>query len=1120
MMELFVYNWYYNGSTINGHCIDNNSDYKLIQIKGYKPSCYVELSDEQLLYAYHYEPKVMVTSQDINTKKQFYKVYFKNMNNMYKFVSEFRYNVYMADIPQISIFLAENNIDYVGWVKTPNLIIDVKNMCIEPMLNINRYPMPKIMAFDIEVYSESTGMPKPYMLSDEIKMISVVFSDDKKYILHNTSELHHMNEIVFKDEVDLILGFFKLIETENPIIITGFNIYNFDFKYIVSRLQLRLLEIPNVSMNGQFQVDIIKVDWSSDAYGNNNYDRIVIGGRLIIDMFLYFKRMKLDKYSLDFVSKKFLNEGKSDMHFKEMMDAFKHRDKLKLQQVADYCIQDSMLVMKLFDKVQMWIDICELAKITRCNIEDIYTRGEQVKMISQCVKECITRNIVLQQSKKTEEFEYQGAYVIEPKRGVYDNCALMDFQSLYPSIIIAYNICPSTYIDNKFNNDCFQIKDHKFRKEPIGMLPCMIKNLLEERKIVKQEMKKTEDKSLYTVLNRRQNALKICANSVYGMMGFKNSKYFGHVQCAESVTMMGRIVLENVVTLIESNYDAKVLYGDSVTGDTPLLLQKNGKVYIETIQSIFDDDKKVTYPGFKLFDKTRRFEKEYSLTDYKIWTDLGWKEIRRVIRHKCNKKIYNILTHTGCVKVTEDHSLLDENIKIIKPSECNLETKLLNSYPTEFTNSCDLISEDRAIIYGFFYGDGSCGTTSGLKYSWAINNSDIELLNSLKILLQKEYLEYKPVIYDTLKSSGVYKLTVNKLKNMVKEYRGKFYEDKYKKVPNEVLNSSNKIIQCFFYGYWLSDGCRKDMETIGCTRFDNKGQIGSAGLYYLMKKLGYNVSINTRNDMLRMTVTIESQRKICNQIKKMKVVNTNLYDYVYDIETDSGRFQAGIGDIIVSNTDSCLITVDKNFTDVVSLSKKICEDVTSQLPYPMALIFESHCEKAILLAKKRYILVSNGNILYKGVITARRDYCKYAKNFYNNVIEMIAKGRDKKDILKYVDIMIFNLISGEFNINDLVITKSISKDLKEYKVNAPHVVFARRQSEMQITAGTRLEYVYVKGSNIQHEKMAFIEDVKSVHDIDGEYYIEKQIATQVDDILSLIGENNYIKHNWMIKCYQ
>jgi len=559
--------------------------------------------------------------------------------------------------------------------------------------------------------------------------------------------------------------------------------------------------------------------------------------------------------------------------------------------------------------------------------------------------------------------------------------------------------------------------------------------------------------------------------------------------------------------------DVKVVYGDSVTGDTPLLLKKDGLVYIETIGSIFDISKKQEYPGFKMFDKTIRLEKEFSTTDYQIWTDIGWVNIKKVIRHRCDKKIYKILTHTGYVKVTEDHSLLDENYDKLKPKECNIETKLLSNYPFEFNETCDTISKDRAFIYGFFYGDGSCNKyqcPSGLKYTWALNNSDMNVLNNLKNLLQKEYPNSVPIIYDTLKSSGVYKLSINNPKNIVNEFRNKFYDsDKYKKIPNEILNSNNEIIQSFFDGYWAADGCRKDKETIGCTRFDNKGDIGSAGLYYLMKKLGYNVSLNTRTDkekILRMTITKKKQRKINNQIKKIEYMEHN--DYVYDIETDIGRFGAGVGDIIISNTDSIFIKFkynrddfEKNRRDTFRLATVCGDNLTKDIfnRKPIELEFEKVFHPFILLTKKRYIANKFENtkdpfdlkgVDAKGIALTRRDYCPMVKKCYKKVIDTILADTNKKSdltkskedpvvsstkvYLEYID----NIFNYKIHVDDLIVSAMLAAS---YKTRPVHVQLAeklkRRKEEVQI--GDRIPYIYIENtSNTPKQKSELGEDPK------------------------------------------
>ena len=1157
-MDLFVYSWYYTGYTVYGHGLNDEGEYALLKIDDYRPSCYVE--GERLpncsVVPWRAEYRRMVTSKDISVKRPFHQVFFKNMKEMEAFVSEVKYNIYMADIPQITIFLSQMDVDHVGWVRADvrekrHDVYDVKASSISGIKDKNPYSSPKVMAFDIEVRSADLGMPRSYRLSDSVEMISVVCfyvgnsTGAKTYVLHTFTELNiGYEEVRYESETELIIGFFELIKKEDPTVLTGFNIFNFDIRYLISRLQLRLLEIPDISRGIKNAVDIIKVDWASDAYGHNKYDRLVIGGRIILDMFLYFKRMKLDKYSLDFISGEFLGEGKNDMHFKDMMEAFRTKDATALASVAKYCVQDSVLVMRLFDKVQMWIDACEISKITRCSVEDIYTRGEQMKMISQCVRECTLRGIVLQPQPrdKYQWPDYEGAYVLEPVKGVYDNCALMDFQSLYPSIIIAHNICPSTYVSLQNS------KEHKFLKEPIGMLPGMIKRILEERKAVKLTMKSLDRSSItYVVLDRRQNALKTCANSVYGMMGFKNSRYFGHVGCAESVTSIGRNYLVEVVRKIEYEYPVKVVYGDSVTGYTPTIVRLGEAfVFLETFENL------ATLWGDDVWIKLDEGKESCELYGVEVWTEDGWTRLHRVIRHTLapHKRIIRILTHTGLVDVTDEHSLLNIDGQPVNAKYIDVGDELLHhSYP-QLLETETSISPGEAMILGMFCGDGSCGTyycSSGKKTTWAINNADVCLLLKYKELCEEVYNDYDWVIMDTMKSSGVYKLSPRtravapfhtsrqKRKHervqggiiIISEYyRSMMYRNKEKTVPQEILNSSFETRRAFWDGLYDADG---DKEQYGVMRIDQKHQVTIASFAMLASSLGYSISLNTRvdkPDVFRLTVTMAKQRpshtsSFGNPQSIKKIQEIEYKGYVYDVTTYNHHFQAGPGKMIVHNTDSCLITNDNiKKCDMIKLGQQICAEITAQLPSPMALMFESYCDKAILLTKKRYVLVSSDKITYKGVMTARRDYCKYAKDLYKGVIGMITAGKHSDEIASYLDIQILKLVLGKCDVSELVITKSISRDLKSYVVNQPQVVLAKRlqdETGVDVPAGTRLEYVFVKEGNNQAEKMRTIEEFKSSSEftIDGKYYVKKQLVNQIDDILSLIGLEKYIKNNWL-----
>jgi spore coat polysaccharide biosynthesis protein SpsF (cytidylyltransferase family) len=134
---------------------------------------------------------------------------------------------------------------------------------------------------------------------------------------------------------------------------------------------------------------------------------------------------------------------------------------------------------------------------------------------------------------------------------------------------------------------------------------------------------------------------------------------------------------------VEKEYGAEVIYGDSVTGDTPLLVRyPSGIVDVKTIETLSNDW--IDYENFRPWD-SRLEEKEQTGFEGEVWANGKWAKVARVIRHKVNKSMYRVNTFQGCVDVTEDHSLVGKNLEEVKPTECKIkETEILHSYPTEF----------------------------------------------------------------------------------------------------------------------------------------------------------------------------------------------------------------------------------------------------------------------------------------------------------------------------------------------------------------------------------------------------------------------------------------------------
>jgi len=272
------------------------------------------------------------------------------------------------------------------------------------------------------------------------------------------------------------------------------------------------------------------------------------------------------------------------------------------------------------------------------------------------------------------------------------------------------------------------------------------------------------------------------------------------------------------------------------------------------------------------------------------------------------------LTHTGVVTVTEDHSLLrpdgtELTANDIKVGETKLMIKKLPTLPEkDYYINNNLVTPQVAYSLGAFYADGSCGEyncKSGLKRTWAINKKNVEFLNNCSDSISSFFPNVTFKILDTMESSHVYKLVAQgNVKTIVASFRKEFYnKDKFKTVPQGILSAPFEVRKSFFEGYYDGDG---DKDTNGYCRFDTKGKIGAAGLYLLVSSLGYSASVNMRKDkrnIYRITCTKNNQRKSPDIVKKILPIDISEYTYVYDFETENHHFSAGIGQLVVHNTD-------------------------------------------------------------------------------------------------------------------------------------------------------------------------------------------------------------------------
>ncbi|KAK2170976.1 hypothetical protein NP493_1118g00000 [Ridgeia piscesae] len=498
----------------------------------------------------------------------------------------------------------------------------------------------RILSFDIECSGRKGIFPVPE--KDPVIQIAnmVVRQGDKDPFIRSVFTLNTCAPIVgadvvsFKREADLLKKWAAFVREVDPDIITGYNIQNFDLPYLINRAHT--LKVNDFDFLGRVKDSrsVIKDSMlQSKQMGRRENKTINIEGRVQFDMLQVLLRdYKLRSYRLNAVSYHFLQEQKEDVQHNIISDLQNQNEQTR-RRLAVYCLKDAYLPLRLLDKLMSIINSMEMARVTGVPLSYLLSRGQQIKVISQLLRKALTQGLLLPVQKIEVGDEFTGATVIEPVKGYYDTpIATLDFSSLYPSIMMAHNLCYTTLLNESaikregLTPDQF-IKTpsgNYFVKSPVrkGLLPEILENLLGARRKAKADLKKETDPFKKKVLDGRQLALKISANSVYGFTGAQVGK-LPCLEISQSVTAFGRMMIEQTKQVVEEKYtiqngyehDAKVIYGDTDSVmckfgvDTVAEAMKLGSEAAEYISSKFPhpiklEFEKVYYP-YLLINKKR-----------------------------------------------------------------------------------------------------------------------------------------------------------------------------------------------------------------------------------------------------------------------------------------------------------------------------------------------------------------------------------------------------------------------------------------------------------------------------------------------------------------------------------
>lgn len=386
----------------------------------------------------------------------------------------------------------------------------------------------------------------------------------------------------FETEQSMLSAWSKFVRRSDPDILTGYNIVNFDLPYLLDRAKaLGVEDFPFLGRLSGQKTEMRKTQMSSSAFGTHESRAFSMHGRVVLDMLQLITRdHKLRSYSLNSVSAEFLGQQKEDVHYSIISDLQRGNEQTR-RRLAVYCLKDALLPLKLMDKLMCLTNYMEMARVTGIPLGWLVSRGHMIKVVSLLHRKSHDVDLVIPDLKVTRPGgrsgegsgpQFEGATVIEPKRGYYtDPIATLDFASLYPSIIMAHNLCYSTLVRpehlDKMNPDHLSRTPTgaHFVKETVkkGTLTTILQELLGARKQAKSDLAAASDPFLKSVLNGRQLALKISANAVYGFTGAS----VGKLPCMEisaSTTAYGRQMIELTKVAVEKQFaGSDVIYGDT-----------------------------------------------------------------------------------------------------------------------------------------------------------------------------------------------------------------------------------------------------------------------------------------------------------------------------------------------------------------------------------------------------------------------------------------------------------------------------------------------------------------------------------------------------------------------------
>jgi len=422
-----------------------------------------------------------------------------------------------------------------------------------------RPPELSVVAFDIEVLNPA-GSPRPE--KDPVIIIGLASSSKRWQLVAEDG-----------DDKKILQELVEAIREADPDVIVGYNSNRFDWPYLVERSKVKGVKLDVGRKVGS--------EPTPSVHGH-----VSIAGRLNVDLYDFAEEIpEVKMKTLDEVCEHLGVMKRSErelVEWYEIPELWSSPEKRK--RLLKYNMDDVVSTLLLSEKFLPFG--VQLSSLTGVPLDQVMAASVGFRLEFYLMRRAYKHGELVPNRVERRAETYKGAVVLKPKPGTHENIVVLDFTSMYPNIMIKYNVGPDTLVRNGAGSeDAYVAPDvgHKFRKEPPGFFKSVLQALLEARKKIREELKKLPKGSPeYQVLDERQKAIKVLANAAYGYMGWQAARWYCK-ECAEAVTAWGRY---NILTAIRK---AKELGLEVIYGDTDSLFVRNDpdklRAFIEWVES-------------------------------------------------------------------------------------------------------------------------------------------------------------------------------------------------------------------------------------------------------------------------------------------------------------------------------------------------------------------------------------------------------------------------------------------------------------------------------------------------------------------------------------------------------